>query len=219
MRTGHDFRSVYATKTYGQTGQLWDNPLFESEHFVALPTLGALIEGWLLIVPRAESICIGALNKPGIEELRRFVDEVANVLMSEYGTLAVFEHGPSSAASTTGCGVDYAHLHLVPTALDLRSGSAEFVPDIYWQPVDSLTYLPKIHRRGQSYLYIEQPYGNQGYIATPDHIPSQLFRRVIAQHIGYPESYDWRSFGGLKLIESGVARLSQPMVRRPQRSG
>ena len=42
----------------------WSAPLVETENFVVVPSLGALVEGWLLIVPKAHHISYGALPFP-----------------------------------------------------------------------------------------------------------------------------------------------------------
>src|SRR2546430_8587735 len=58
MEKGHAFRSLHAVEHYSATRQLWDTPIFESELFVVVPTVGALLEGWLLVV-RSEERRVG----------------------------------------------------------------------------------------------------------------------------------------------------------------
>src|ERR1700712_4321803 len=39
----------------------WDTPILQSEHFVALPSLGALVPGWVLILPRSHFLNLARL--------------------------------------------------------------------------------------------------------------------------------------------------------------
>ena len=48
----------------------WDEPLFESPNFVVLPSLGALVEGWLLLVPKKHFICMGELPDSVANEMQ-----------------------------------------------------------------------------------------------------------------------------------------------------
>jgi hypothetical protein len=51
--------------------------------------------------------------------------------------VVAFEHGPSTEKHGTGCGVDHAHLHLVPTDCDLLASVRPFVPvSLNWRPCD-----------------------------------------------------------------------------------
>ena len=51
----------------------------------------------------------------------------------------MFEHGPQRLCSTVGCGVDYAHLHIVPTNFDLKTGIHRFFNLNYkWQNLVSI---------------------------------------------------------------------------------
>jgi hypothetical protein len=47
------------------------------------------------------------------------------------------------------------------------------------------------HRKGDDYLYLEQPIGC-GRIATCRDFGSQLFRRAIASRLDIPGQYNWR---------------------------
>lgn len=107
-----------------------------------------------------------------------------------YGSVVAFEHGPSKARLSVGCGVDHAHLHLVPVSFDLAMSVSPMLPGgATWKPA-GIEECRNAHRLGKDYLYVEQPIGS-GRIATGD-MGSQLFRRVIASQIGDPDEYNWR---------------------------
>jgi len=106
----------------------WDKPLLESENFAALPSLGALVEGWLLLVPRRHFISVGALPQPLLREMEEMKRLLCSAVEENYGQACIFEHGPSKANCAVGCGVDHAHLHVVPVPFDLASAMAPYLP-------------------------------------------------------------------------------------------
>src|SRR5262245_13149985 len=76
---------------------VWNRPLLRTENFVVLPSLGALVEGWLLIVPTRHYLCLGALPASVTQEFRNLQDCVYSILVHRYGYACAFEHGPSVA--------------------------------------------------------------------------------------------------------------------------
>src|SRR5688572_22883211 len=115
----HGFQSAFALEAYGLNRCLWDTPLFESENFSCVPSVGALVEGWLLVVPKNHALSCSRIGAGHRNEFASFVETVATALQLKYGVVSLFEHGAGRCRSSIGCGVDYAHLHLVPNCPDL----------------------------------------------------------------------------------------------------
>jgi hypothetical protein len=133
-------------------------------------------------------------------ELNQFKDLLYRVLTDSYGSACAFEHGPNKEKSAVGCGVDHAHLHFVPTAFDLSIEVTPYLPvEVTWTPAD-LRNCQDAYRRGQDYLYFEQPTNKPGCIAVGQELGSQLFRRAIAAHLGIPERYNWREYTQLRNV-------------------
>lgn len=211
MKNNHLFQTNRAIETYSAFRDLWDTPIFESRNFVAVPTVGALVEGWLLVVPRSPVLSFARMPKLLFSELEFFLNDVAAATQSAYGPVSVFEHGPSCAASAVGCGVDYAHLHLVPVDCDLLAGAKQIAPKIRWSSVGSIENIRRYAESGGGYWFVQQTFGaGECYVGQcPDEKPvSQLFRRVIASHIGCPNDFDWKQHSGEALIAATVERLS-----------
>ena len=211
----HDFHTNHATEAYADFRDLWDTPLFESRNFVAVPTVGALVEGWLLVVPRKPILSFARLSTPLITELQGFFNEVVPVIQSAYGPVSVFEHGPCQAASAVGCGVDYAHLHLVPANCDLLAGAKQIAPRIQWSRIAAINDISRYANADGGYWFVQQPFGEgECYVGTsPTEKPvSQLFRRVIANHIGRPEDFDWKRFAGEAEIAATIEKLTMAAV-------
>jgi diadenosine tetraphosphate (Ap4A) HIT family hydrolase len=109
--------------------EVWNKPLLESDHFVVLPSLGSLVPGWVLVIPKQHYLCIGALPQSLFPEFQRVKKEIVKLIASQFGDPCLFEHGPSSPGLKVGCSVDHAHLHVVPFSGDLARLTASFMPD------------------------------------------------------------------------------------------
>jgi ATP adenylyltransferase len=211
MNKGHCFQTGHAISVYAASRELWDTPIFESPSFVALPSVGALVEGWLLVVPKANALSFAQLPESLFSELEAFLQEVVSVLEPLYGPVSIFEHGPSAARSTIGCGVDYAHLHLVPTRCDLLLGAKQVADNIQWQQIESFKTIRCQAVPADGYWFAQQTYGTSPcYFGTCTNGKpiSQLFRRVIANGLDCPSAYDWKSVPGEAIIAATVASLS-----------
>ena len=135
----------------------WDEVLFESANFVAMPTRGSLVEGWLLVVPKEHHYCVGAFAAALITEFQLFRREVQQRLESIYGSVVAFEHGAAGSGRPAGCGVDHAHLHLVPWSGSFAATVTSYgVQDFEWQEIDDLHTLSAIHQSRKDYLFFEE---------------------------------------------------------------
>jgi len=187
--------------------EVWNRPVLESEHFVVLPSLGSLVPGWVLVIPKQHYLCVGALPQSLFPEFQSVKEETVELITSQFGKSCIFEHGPSSAGSKVGCSVDHAHLHVVPFSADLARLTASFMPDgASWQPADVQTCI-KAFDAGQNYLYFEQPAGT-GFISVHPAFGSQIFRKAIALQLGKPHEFDWRQYPNHSAIQTTVQALA-----------
>lgn len=182
--------------------------LFETENFVVVPSLGSIVEGWLLIVPKKDHINFSLIDSGLGPELSQLLDLVKSKLRKAYKTeVVVFEHGPIATNCQVGCGVDYAHLHVVPTKFDLLSGVKRFVGlDFEWQRIAGLHKLIGNPNQESSYIYLQHQ-NSESFLALSDQIPSQLIRKVIASYLGQADRYDWKKFPEYEKIDKTVERI------------
>jgi ATP adenylyltransferase len=199
------------------SAEAWDKPILESSNFVALPSLGALVEGWTLLVPRQHFMSMGALPDTMVEEMDGMKRVLCSAVSESYGQVCAFEHGPSATDCAIGCGVDHAHLHIVPFSFDLSLAVAPFLPDrVYW--VDAgFEGCRDAYARGESYLYFEQPIGS-GRIAIHQGFGSQVFRRAIAASLGVPGKFNWREYQQLSNVTATSQKLLAWFQRREGRT-
>lgn len=189
----HSFSSNYAKSSFPGQSNLWNTPLLETKHFIVVPSIGAIVEGWLLIAPKEKALCFGAIEPILKIEFLELKERVQLSLTKTYGPVAIFEHGPSQTKSKVGCGVDHAHLHLVPTSTNLVESAKKLAPEVIWESSTGIDSLEYYHSMNLPYLYLEQPeYMPVPIVGTSSTIPSQLFRKTIASANACSESWDWK---------------------------
>ncbi|WP_452597581.1 HIT family protein [Pontimicrobium sp. MEBiC01747] len=189
----------------------WDKPLFETENFYAVPSLGSLVEGWILIFSKKHYLSLSQLSNELINELNDFRNDVEAKLIQEFGKITIFEHGPSHKKTSLGCGVDHFHLHLVPLKeMNLLSLSKSFDSSIIWKSISDIRDLKEIGKK-KGYLFLELP-NNEKFFASGSRAGSQFFRRVIAQDLGISEKFDWKSDSMIENIEKTIEKLQHNIV-------
>jgi len=166
----------------------------QTEHLVALPSLGPLFPGHLLVLPKLHVETFASCVVDVIESLEEFVR--ALVLHLDRATpVAIFEHG--AKASTGGsCGVYHAHIHIVP------------MPSAV--PMD--TVLPMASRRSNTLSEALRSLGNRdqyllygtldGYCYVDDQellsgVQSQYIRKQLADTAAPGTPWDWRLAEGV----------------------
>jgi ATP adenylyltransferase len=191
----------------GDMTEFWNRPLIETTNFVVLPSLGALVEGWVLIVPRDHLVAIAALPDELLGELILLKSEIYNLTERIYGTACIFEHGPATENRLVGCGVDHAHLHIAPVAFDLAEAVSGFLPPAAEWREATHEECRDVHGHGLDYLYVEQQLGS-GQMSMHREFGSQLFRKAIAAHLGIADQFSWRSHPQIENVVATIARLS-----------
>lgn len=182
-------------------------PVYETERFVAVPSIGALVPGWLLVLPTSHALNLAQLGQ-GVEEE---IESIARQWEELVGPVTWFEHGPHAPGSAVGCSIDHAHMHLVPLGgFDLLSGIRDLVPDLAFEGVPGLVSAQAAIESGESYLYLRTPHFGSS-LARSQNIPSQAFRRVIAAHQGRPSEYDWDAFRRYDVVAQTIDIASRAL--------
>jgi len=164
-----------------------DIDLWNDRSVGVVPTRGSLVAGWLLVIPRVPVLCIAALQ-PSERKVVLEAGVTAATQVRDLGKhIYFFEHGTFRAGTNLGCGVDQAHLHVVPGNFDLFSclldrtvAWAAVSADDPWDGAEDDYYL--IGRAGLWYR------------GTPRERVSQYFRRRIAAETGQAHAWDYREW-------------------------
>lgn len=182
------------------SGEYYDAPVLETAHFSAIPTLGSLVDGWLLLIPKAHVSALADLPEDLKGEFENALRLVKTMVQARFGEAVLFEHGARSSGSLTGCGVDHAHMHIVP--LDARKFQPELIgTDLHWDRVDELP--TRLSTECREYLWFQA--GDRTAVAFPGAPTSQYFRRVVAQLVGKPEEWNYRDFPHHQSVRSTLA--------------
>jgi len=178
--------------------------LLETPGFAILPSIGQIVEGYLLLLPRQHFAAIGDLSPSGLRELDGLMRFAGDLLKTEYGPYIVFEHGTRSEGAG-GCGIYHAHLHMVPLARTL-------------DPVASLkstfrcvelAHLSEIRERSAglvNYLFYQDSDARL-YLFDTGPLPSQYMRRLFADGVAGQE-WNWRSAGREERLLATIGRLA-----------
>jgi len=172
----------------------WDRVLDESPSFVAFPSIGALVPGWMLIVPRRPMLNLSRLTSAEAAELCQFARVVARRIATFGGQPYYFEHGNHTRGGLVGCGVDQAHLHVVPLPFDLMSAALEASDDkIAWGAVSNVGCFTELTSATGEYVGVFDPATGNGLAGGMLQPQSQWLRKVIAQKIGERDAWNYNT--------------------------
>jgi len=177
--------------------------IFETDNFVVLPSIGQIVEGYLLILPKKHANSMAALDKHLLAELEIVHSEVRQMLARFYSTPIFYEHGVGTTKFGNGCCVDHAHIHAVPVSLQL---SFLLCKQFKWAKFSRLEELTQLAAKND-YLFVEDCTGER-FLFQASQVPSQFLRYRIAEMIGTPEKGDWALYPGVEELVSTVHRLT-----------
>jgi len=178
-----------------------DRVIHKTDNFFVISTLGSIgIEGYLLIISKEHYEGVGDVPEELYPELNDLASNVQRVLQEQYGKLPfIFEHGPRVCGIRGGGCLDHAHLHIVP-GVDVTSKWAgdmmkrlESAKQFYRvDRIEGFDRVGDIYRGGKSsYVFVESPQGVRYVSEVNFQIPSQYFRRMIAEQVGSGR-WNWR---------------------------
>lgn len=189
-----------------------DQPFVSTNEFIAIPSIGALVEGWSLIIPRNHELSMKNVYRN--ESFGDFLGKVLPLLANRYGSLIAFEHGANKEGSITACGTDHAHLHLVPFGEpllnDMRHSNMSWIR-CRASEIASITEKSEYlfyHELGKEAIW-QDPVG---YLHVLERPVSQYFRHLIANRKGLMEVVDYRKFPHVEIAKQTRAALVEAAI-------
>jgi len=193
----------------GYAGEPYDVPVARTADHFAIASVGALVPGWVLICPRAHTT-----NMADLYDDSQSVDlrlRVSEILRARYGLpVRLFEHGANCAGSTTGCGVDHAHSHLVPLGFSLLEDIHEFDRTLTWIQCKASEIRRVASER--EYLFASDnasAIDPDGFLALVPNPTSQFFRKLIATKLARESEFNYRTHPNIQNTMATVASLSE----------
>ncbi|MFJ2646709.1 HIT family protein [Streptomyces sp. NPDC087420] len=164
----------------------WFNgPLMSCGSAVAIPAVGSLVPGYLLVLPLRHVVNASLLSPGERAEFADFVQSVQVRLSAVYDRpVTMFEHGgcESEERPRSSC-VDHAHVHLVPGVYNLPAATPGR-PERH----DSWCEFMESEPKGP-YLACSDADGTVWQF--PDVRRPQFYRRVVAKSLGMADHWDY----------------------------
>ena len=186
-----------------------DTLLAETESFAVIPSLGSLVPGWLLVVPKRRVLNCGRLADRERSELKELTGRLTEALRRFPGRVFAFEHGSTDFGSLTGCGVDQAHMHLVPLEFDLLAAASHAV-GVTWDTHSCDDIVDLIHRRDAEYVAIHDRERGCSLVGKPITQVSQWVRKIIAAKLERSHEWDYRQAAQRDVIGMTIEALGRP---------
>jgi len=165
-----------------------DLPVLTTADAIVVPTVGAIVPNWLLVIPRTCTLSLAAAPTSVRHAVMKLAEEVAQRMEGGESTV-FFEHGPTKSGSSVGCGVDQAHLHVLSTEFDVLS-MALADSRVDWSQADGDD--PWAQVGNAEYYFIRS--GGRAYVGFPRVGESQYFRRHVARAAGVPWQWDYKAW-------------------------
>jgi diadenosine tetraphosphate (Ap4A) HIT family hydrolase len=183
---------------------LEDRIITETKNFLFMGSVGQIVEGYTLIIPKKHVLCFGLLSDKMLDEYLELKDKVDKATTSAYQKPMYFEHG------IIGQTVPHAHMHCVPSnrdllpALMLRNYSIKDKRVI--QSEKELKQV--VHDFGPYYFYEF----NGLKMAFDVNSHEMALRIAVANTMGMPELADWKNINqeeDRKIRQKAVYKLKE----------
>jgi len=164
----------------------------ENATAVVIPSLGPLTFGHVLVCPIRHTRSIAECQSDefvGVQRLAAMATAELTRLTAQ--PVHGFEHGNATGKQRIACSVEHAHLHLLPSGVNVVN---ELTSLGGWAPVD-IAQSPLVVSRGREYLLYRPPGRVECWVrVTPDgeQVASQLLRRIFAAALGRAGRWNWR---------------------------
>lgn len=159
------------------------------EGFHITISLGQITNGgYLLIIPKKHTSCLGALTKAQATHLDHLTNQVIFSLEDEYQqSITFFEHG------IVGQTINHAHLHIFPAKVNLKDQILKDFPDSKIEAIEDFSEFRKRYRYSRfPYLLWSTPKNETLVCWNPPAKPEYL-RLVAANLLNVPERGSWKN--------------------------
>lgn len=175
----------------------------ESDNFIVLPTIGALVDGYLMIVSKKHINSMSELKENEKIEYEFLIEKYRNKFKNIYNKFPIiFEHGsPINDSDMKASSVIHAHTHIVNHKF---INEESIVKNLNFKILENLNYLSK----EQNYIMYINP-ENICYVSYNFEPVSQMMRKIIAKDLGYENKFDWKKEIFIENINSTIKKFTE----------
>ena len=175
----------------------------ESDNFIVLPTIGALVDGYLMIVSKKHINSMSELKENERKEYEFLIEKYRNKFKNIYNKFPIiFEHGsPINDGDMKASSVIHAHTHIVNHEF---INEEPIVKNLNFKRLDNLNYLSK----QQNYIMYINP-ENICYVSYDFEPVSQMMRKIIAKDLGYENKFDWKKEKFIENINLTITKFTE----------
>lgn len=184
--------------------------IYESEKFYVVSELGALKQGYLMIVPKKHILSVAQFPQEYWNEYFEVCKDVESILKGAFnGKMVIFmEHGSGPSGKTSHKkSIVHAHTHCV-VDFTLKKKYKKMVK---LQPCNDISEAREVH-------YFSYQEGTEGQLMlsmNPEvYIQRQFPRQVMAEEFGLaPEQYNWRLYDFEELTDATLFHVNEYLKR------
>lgn len=160
--------------------------LDETDSFFITPSLGSIVEGYILIISKKHINSMSQLNKYEMKEYEELINKYRKVFKSVYNKYPIiFEHGTlNTKKGNKASSVVHSHTHIVNHQY---KNEKDLLQELNFKKIDSFNDMDF----NNNYIFYINP-NNEIYITYNFKSISQLMRIEIARDLNLLEKYDWR---------------------------
>lgn len=172
----------------------------ETNNFIIMPSLGSLVDGYLLIIYKKHLYSINKIPPEAKKEYIAIIDRYRKLFKEKYGKYPiVFEHGSPAPNGICSCCLIHAHSHIVNHNY---INEKMILEKEKFQQIKDFSDI----KTNTNYIY----YKNQNGIdyVSYDYEPiSQLMRIFIAKDLNISDRYNWRTNSFEDNIEKTIEKF------------
>ena len=182
--------------------------LDETNHFFILPTVGSLVEGYILIVCKRHINSMSELTKNEMNEYNFIIERYRNIFKNIYGkNPIVFEHGsPLADNRLKASSIIHVHTHIVN---HIYRDEQKIIERLNLKKIKNLKDI----KSNKNYImYINND--NIRYVTYNFEAISQLMRKLIAKDLKLEGKFDWKKEKFMDNIIKTILKIKEYNVKR-----
>jgi ATP adenylyltransferase len=172
----------------------------EYPNFYIKVSLGALVEGYVLIISKRHICSMRELNQEEKIEYINIIKKYRDLFFNKYDQFPIiFEHGTSRKENVSASSIVHAHTHIVNHNFKNEKSILE---RLKLKQIDDYC----LERNDKSYIFYMNSMGNQ-YITYEFEPISQMMRIYIAKDLEIQNKYDWKKYPFTENVIQTIKKL------------